>query len=105
MKPRSNAQLRYAFGVVMKSLMEFTASRGVPLSKEEVKRHAYIAVGHCEMQQVFGEFKVVPKPTPKDVQGMEELLEKIRAWAAGFGLTIYLPGEGTKYPIWPEEDL
>lgn len=99
---RSPQQNRYAFGVVIKALMAHCEANGSPLPKEEVKRLALIAVGHCQIKEVFGDQEVVPKPTRTlDVQEFEELLESIRAWAAGKGITINLPGEGLHYPVWP----
>jgi hypothetical protein len=89
----------------MTTLMKYAEENGHPLSKDETKRAAYIAVGHCEMKQVFGSWQVVPKPTPKDTQGLEELMEEIRAWGAGFGCVILLPNEGITYPRWPQDSI
>lgn len=100
---RSNKQLKYAFGVVMRDLMAYAAEHYEPIDKETCKRHAYVAVGHYEYKTVFGRKVVVPKPTPKTTEGMEDLLEKIRAWGAGLEppCAIMLPGETISYPKWP----
>lgn len=99
MKSRSNAQNRYMWGVVLDSLIQKAADNGQEITREHAKRLALQAVGHAELTIVFGIPSMEPKPT-KDltVQEFEELMEKVRAWAANMGLYIDLPNEGITYP-------
>lgn len=99
---RSPNQNAYAWGVVVKALQAAAAERGQVLSKEQAKRLACIAVGHRELKDTFGVLTVEAKPTKSlSVPEFEELMERIRAWAAEQNIIIPLPGEGIRYPTWP----
>lgn len=102
MKTRSLAQNRYFWKVVTDALIQKAADNGQVIDKDEAKALACIAVGHAEFQNVFGIARMVPKKT-RDLttEAFEELMEKIRAWAADMGVTIDLPNENITYPRWP----
>lgn len=106
-KNRSSRANAYMWSVVIKALMEKAASEGNPISKEEAKHHALIAVGHWEHKKRWGTLLIWPKPTKNMSTGdFEGLLERIRAWAKmQLEIDILLPGEGTKYPAWTEDRL
>lgn len=106
MAKRSLQENRYYWGVVIKALMEKAKAEGNPVSKEHAHRLAMLAIGHSEYKKRWGVVSLEPKPTHDlDTWEYEEILEKVRCWAAQrLKIEILLPNEGTEYPAFTGED-
>jgi hypothetical protein len=104
METRSLQQNRYYWKVVVKALQDKAAAEGNPIDKEYAHRLAMIAIGHSEYVTRWGIVTLEPKPT-RDmlVSEYEEILERVRVWAAQHLETdILLPNEGITYPVWDQ---
>lgn len=93
-KTRSNRQNRYMFGVVIEGVLPLLEDSGA-LDKEDA--HEYLLKRFAPKKVIKGpdgEPVIVPKRS-KDMSTdeMEQYLEKIRAFAAQWGVQIPLPNE------------
>lgn len=106
MATRSLQENRYYWGVVIKALQAKAKAEGNPVSKEHAHRLAMLAIGHREYVKRWGVVSLEPKATHDlETWEYEELLEKVRAWAAqNLKIEIMLPNEGTKYPAFTGEE-
>ena len=95
-RQRSNPQNRYYWGVVVAMVRQMFIDYGTPVSAEQV--HEYLKMNVGKMIDMLIDPKGNPAPflrttTKLSTQEFEDYMEKIRAWAAGFGLIIPLPNE------------
>lgn len=95
-KTRSGQQNRYYWSVVVGAVTEMFRDAGNYVDAEDVHDFLKLRVG--KLSQVFvspdGEvLKSLGSTTKLSTQEFEVYLEKIRAWAAGFGVMIPLPHE------------
>jgi hypothetical protein len=95
-RQRSNKQNRYYFGVIVMMVTEMFREAGNYVGAEEV--HDFLKEHVGNLRQIIvtpdGEvLKILGSTTKLSTQEFEVYMEKVRAWAAGFGLIIPLPHE------------
>ncbi len=95
-KIRSLNQNNYYFGVVVQAVLRMFLDEGNDVDAEEVHEYLKKHVGKLT-KEIFtpdGEKKETSCTTRRlSTKEFEEYLEKIRAWAASFGVVIPLPNE------------
>ena len=97
---RSNNQNRYYWGVVIPAVAEMFREHGNATDEEEVHSYLKEHVGGLNRLLIDPDGKrrpVVRSSASLNTAEFEEFMEKVRAWAAGFGYQIPLPNESTTY--------
>lgn len=100
-KRRSERQNAYYFGVVIPAIKELFEAAGTSLTPEDV--HCFLKEHVAGMMKVIllpdgGRRAIVESSTKLTTVQWEEYMDKIRAWAAQWGVVIPLPSE--EVPEW-----
>ena len=95
-RKRSNPQNAYYWGVVVAEVTQMFRGEGNMVDADDV--HAFLKQHVGQLSQVLvtpdGEVLRAPASTTRlSTQEFEIYMEKVRAWAAAFGLIIPLPNE------------
>jgi len=107
-KRRSQQQNDFMWGFVIPPIKQMFEDAGTPCTPDDV--HAYLKEHVLGMMKVMvlpdgTRRAVVESSTQKDTIEWEDNMEKIRAWAAGWGVVIPYPNENLEPPEWIMEAL
>ena len=97
---RSNNQNAYYWGVVIPYIKQMFDDYGNNLDEEDIHEFLKKEIGKLSKSVLLptGEFRYITGSSAElSTVGMENYLEKIRAWAAECGLVIPLPNERMYY--------
>jgi len=89
-KTRTNQQNRYYWGPVLDAVIAFDKEQGGDMDKEQAHEHLMVEVGgFYKIKKQYLVWKKVRKSsTTLTTKEWGEYMEKIKAWAAAFGLII-----------------
>ena len=107
-KRRSEKQNDFMWGFVIPPIKQMFEDAGTPCTPNDV--HAFLkehVLGMMKMMVLPDGTRraVVESSTLKNTKEWEDNMEKIRAWAAGWGVTIPYPNENLDPPSWLDEVL
>lgn len=107
-KKRSDAQNAFFWGYVVPPIKQMFEDAGTPCTPEDV--HCYLKEHVLGMMKVMvlpdgSRRAVVESSTKKDTKEWEDNMEKIRAWAAQWGVVVPYPHENLEPPSWIDEAL
>lgn len=97
-RPRSNNQNRYYWGVVVRYVLQMFLDAGNTIDVMQVHEYLKEHVGGLTdiIIDPAGKRRPITRSSTRlTTQEFEEYAEKIRAWAAEFGMIIPLPNEET----------
>lgn len=95
-RQRSTRQNRFYWGVIVPMVTQMFVDAGNNVNRDEVHEYLkqYIGKLTIVMETPDGFKRTVTRSSKElDTAEAEEYFEKIRAWAAGFGMQIPLPNE------------
>lgn len=107
-KRRSDKQNAFYWGVVIPLVKQLFEGAGTTCTPEDV--HCYLKEHVLGMMKVMvlpdgSRRAVVESSTKKDTKEWEDNMEKIRAWAAQWGVVVPYPNEYLSPPSWIDEAL
>ena len=107
-KQRSSQQNAFYWGVVIPAVKELFEAAGTTCTPEDV--HCYLKEHVGGMMKIIflpdGSRRAIVESSIKlSTKEFEDYMEKVRAWAAGWGVQIPLPHEDVEVPSWLDEVL
>lgn len=107
-KRRSDQQNAFYWGVVIPAVKQMFEDAGTPCTPEDI--HSFLKEHVAGMMKVMilpdgSRRAIVESSTKLSTTEWESYIDKIRAWAAPFGVAVPFPHDNEEPPSWVDEVL